>query len=195
MTVTEASVTPTSRSGADGPRRRWPWFVLLLATAAVVTAVLSVGFERDPTVVQSVLLDQPAPPLSGPTLDGGSLDLQDYRGDVVLVNVWASWCVPCRREYPVLEQASRELTPHGLQVIGINTQDTSEDAVAFLDELGGANFPSVVDPDGRIAVEWGTFGIPETFVVDREGRLRSRVIGEITSEWIAANVVPLLDTS
>ena len=194
MTVTEASATPTSRSGEDGPRRRWPWFVLLLATAAVVSAVLSVGFGRDPTVVQSVLLDRPAPPLSGPTLDGGSLDLQDYRGDVVLVNVWASWCVPCRREYPVLEQASRELTPHGLQVIGINTQDTTEDAVAFLDELGGANFPSVVDPDGRIAVEWGTFGIPETFVVDRDGRLRSRVIGEITSEWIAANVVPLLDT-
>ena len=194
MTVTESEATRTDPSEDDGARRRWPWVVVLIVIAAVVTAVLSVGFERDPTVVQSVLLDQPAPTLSGPTLDGGSLDLRDYRGEVVLVNVWASWCAPCRREYPVLEQASRELAPHGLQVIGINTQDTAADAKAFLDELGGAYFPSVVDPDGRIAVEWGTFGVPETFVVDRDGRLRTRVIGEISSEWVAANVAPLLDT-
>ena len=195
MTVAEPSATPPSPSRDDATRWRWPWFVLVMAIAAVVAAVLSVGLERDPTVVQSVLLDQPAPALSGPTLDGGTLALQDYRGDVVLVNVWASWCAPCRREYPVLEQASRKLTPHGLQVLGINTQDNMANAKAFLDELGGANFPSIVDPDGRIAVEWGTFGVPETFLVDREGRLRSRVIGEISSQWISANVVPLLDTS
>ena len=192
MTVTEPT---TDRSQAPVPVRRWPWLIALVAVAAGVTAVLSVGLERDPTVVQSVLLDEPAPPLSGPTLVGGSLDLQDYRGDVVLVNVWASWCVPCRREYPVLERASRDLAPHGVRVVGINTQDTTADAKAFLDELGGANFPSVVDPDGRIAVEWGTFGVPETFVVDRDGRLRNKVVGEITSAWIAANVVPLLETS
>jgi cytochrome c biogenesis protein CcmG/thiol:disulfide interchange protein DsbE len=155
--------------------------------------VLSAGFGRDPTVVQSVLLDRPAPPLEGAALGGDRFDLRDHRGKVVLVNVWASWCVPCRQEYPVLEEADRELGTRGLRVVGINTQDSEAEAQAFLDELGGENFLSVVDPDGRIAVEWGTFGVPETFVVDRDGRLRAKVVGAVTREWIVSNVVPLLD--
>jgi cytochrome c biogenesis protein CcmG/thiol:disulfide interchange protein DsbE len=166
---------------------------VLVVTAAIVAAVLSTGFGRDPTVVQSVLLDRPTPPLAGPTLGGGRFDLGDHRGKVVLVNVWASWCVPCRQEYPVLEEADGALGSRGLQVVGINTQDTEADAKAFLDELGGENFPSVVDTDGRIAVEWGTFGVPETFVVDRDGRVRTKVVGAVTREWIAANVVLLLE--
>ena len=193
MTDTELSTRAPQRPAGSHVRRRWLWVLLVIMLAATAVAVLSVGFGRDPSVVDSVLLDRPAPPLAGRTLDGDTLDLADYRGEVVLVNVWASWCAPCRREYPVLEQASRELEPYGLQVIGINTQDTNEDASAFLAELGGANFPSVVDPDGRIAVEWGTFGVPETFVVDRDGRLRSKVVGAVSSDWIVANVVPLLD--
>lgn len=194
-TGTAATAVPTSadRSTDSRTRPRWAWLLAVIAIATAVAAVLSVGLGRDPTVVDSVLLDRPAPPLSGPTLDGGELDLRNYGGQVVLVNVWASWCVPCRQEYPVLEQASRELAPYGLQVVGINTQDTNEDAKAFLAELGGANFPSVIDPDGRIAVEWGTFGVPETFVVDRDGRLRRKVVGAVSTDWIAANVVPLLD--
>jgi cytochrome c biogenesis protein CcmG/thiol:disulfide interchange protein DsbE len=80
-----------------------------------------------------------------------------------------------------------------LTVVGINTQDNDAEAQVFLDELGGANFPSVLDHDGRIAVDWGTFGVPETFVVDRDGRLRAKVVGAVTTEWIAANVGPLLN--
>jgi cytochrome c biogenesis protein CcmG/thiol:disulfide interchange protein DsbE len=167
--------------------------LVLVAGAAVVAVVLSAGFGRDPTVVQSVLLDRPAPPLAGATLDGDRFDLGDHHGNVVLVNVWASWCGPCRQEYPVLEEADRELGARGLQIVGINTQDSDAEARAFLDELGGESYPSVVDPDGRIAVEWGTFGVPETFVVDRDGRLQAKVVGAVTREWIAANVVPLLD--
>lgn len=155
--------------------------------------MLGTGFGRDPSVVDSVLLDGPAPPLAGPTLDGGSFDLADHRGKVVLVNVWASWCPPCRDEYPLLRAAALDLSPLGLQVVGIDTQDRPEDAQEFLDELGGENFPNVLDPDGRLAVEWGTFGVPETFVVDRDGRLVTRKIGVLTSDWIARNVVPLLE--
>lgn len=92
----------------------------------------------------------------------------------------------------MLEEADRELGPHGLQVVGINTQDSEADAKAFLDELGGENFPAWSIPTGG-SPSRGTFGVPETFVVDRDGRLRAKAAGAVTREWIASNVVPLLD--
>ncbi|MDP8971266.1 MAG: redoxin domain-containing protein [Actinomycetota bacterium] len=189
MTTTERPQAPS----ASPPRRRWPWLALVAAAGVAVTAVLGTGFGRDPSVVDSVLLDKPAPPLAGPTLDGGSFDLADHRGRVVVVNVWASWCDPCRREYPLLEQAARELGPRGVQIVGIDTQDTVEDAKAFLEQMGGENFPNVLDPDSRVALEWGVFGVPETFVVDRNGWLRAKHIGELSPGWIEAAVLPLLD--
>lgn len=169
---------------------------LILGAAVAVTggavAVLSTGFGRDPSVVPSTLIAKPAPALAGPTLDGGRFDLAALRGRVVLVNVWASWCPPCRAEYPVLVAASRALGPRGLSVVGINTQDNSDRARAFLQELGGEIYPSVLDANGRLAVQWGTFGVPETFVVDAAGNVRARGIGEVNAQWIDENVVPLL---
>ncbi|MDQ3609990.1 MAG: redoxin domain-containing protein [Actinomycetota bacterium] len=191
MTTTQQA-TAAASVGRAGRRRRWVW-LLLLGIAAVLTAVvLGAGFGRDPSVVDSVLLKGPAPPLAGPTLGGGRFNLAEHRGDVVLVNVWASWCVPCRREYPLLAEADRRLYPLGLRIVGIDTQDTVADATAFLNELGGENFPSVLDPDGRLAVEWGTFGVPETFVVDRDGLLVAKRVGELSPSWIVDRVIPLL---
>ena len=178
---------------AGGRRGRGLKLLVLVVVAAGAVVTLSIGFGRDPSVVESVLLDEPAPPLSGATLDGGSFDLADHRGQVVVVNVWASWCAPCRREYPLLEQASARLPADGVQFVGINTQDTVEDAQAFLDEMGGSHYPNVLDPQGRWAVEWGTFGVPETFVVDQQGRLRTKHIGELAPGWIEAAVAPLLE--
>lgn len=190
MTTTERPQAPSG--SPPRRRRRWPWLALAAAAGVAVTAVLGTGFGRDPSVVESVLLDKPAPPLAGPTLDGGRFDLADHRGRVVVINVWASWCEPCRREYPLLEQAARELGPRGVQLVGIDTQDTVEDAKAFLEEMGGENFPNVLDPDSRVALEWGVFGVPETFVVDRNGWLRAKHIGELPPGWIDAAVLPLL---
>ncbi|MDP8978503.1 MAG: redoxin family protein, partial [Actinomycetota bacterium] len=187
-----AEATAATSGGRHGRRARWALLLLVGVAAALTAAVLGAGFGRDPSVVDSVLLDGPAPPLAGPTLGGGRFDLGEHRGEVVLVNVWASWCGPCRREYPVLAEADRRLSPLGLQIVGINTQDTVEDATAFLEEMGGENFPSVLDPQGRHAVEWGTFGVPETFVVDRDGRLVAKRVGELSPEWINEQVVPLL---
>lgn len=175
-----------------GGRRRWPWLLVILAFTLGAVAILSTGFGRDPSVVQSVLQDQPAPPLQGATLEGGTFDLADHRGHVVVVNVWASWCVPCRREHPLLEQAAEQLGPAGVQFVGINTQDTIADASAFLEEMGGGLYPNVLDPDGRWAVEWGIFGVPETFVIDRDGRLRAKRIGELTAGWLPQAIEPLL---
>ena len=174
-------------------RRRGLKLLALVVLAVGAVATLSAGFGRDPSVVESVLLDEPAPALAGATLDGGSFDLADHRGKVVVVNVWASWCAPCRREYPLLERASAQMPADRIQFVGINTQDTIEDAQAFLDEMGGSHYPNVLDPEGRMAIEWGTFGVPETFVIDQQGRLRTKHIGEFSPGWIEAVVAPLLE--
>ncbi|WP_341251321.1 TlpA family protein disulfide reductase [Euzebya pacifica] len=176
------------------PRRaRWPLLMVVVLIVMGIVTVLGAGFGRDPSVVDTVLMDQPAPPLSGPTLGGGTADIADHTGQVVVVNVWASWCVPCRREHPLLVRAAEVLAPHGVQFIGINTQDTERDALRFLDEMGELPYPSVLDPDGRWAVEWGTFGVPETFVIDRTGRIRAKRIGELTEGWIVEAVGPLVE--
>jgi len=195
VTVTEdrSPVTDEPAAPARRSRRRWLWVTLLALGAVTVLTVLSAGFGRDPSVVDSVLLDGPAPLLAGPTLDGGSFDLADYRGKVVLVNVWASWCAPCRDEYPLLEAAQRELSPAGLQVVGIDTQDSTRAAQRFLDEMGGENFPNVLDPDGRKTIDWGAFGVPETYLVDRDGTLVAKQVCQLSAEWIATTVVPLLE--
>lgn len=154
--------------------------------------VFGTGFGRDPSVVESALIDRPAPPLAGPGLEGGQVDIDDYRGTVMLVNVWASWCEACRSEHPILVAVQDELGRDSLKIIGINMSDTREDALAFLDEMGGSNYPSVVDPEARHAVEWGTFALPETYLVDRDGTIVQKAVGPVTAEWITENVVPLL---
>lgn len=190
--VRDPEVDPHPVQQEPTARRRWSWLLVLVALALGAVAVLSTGFGRDPSVVQPVLQDQPAPPLRGATLEGGTFDLADHRGHVVVVNVWASWCVPCRREHPLLERAAEQLGPAGVRFVGINTQDTVADARAFLEEMGGGAYPNVLDPDGRWAVEWGIFGVPETFVIDRDGRLRAKRIGELTAGWLPQAVEPLL---
>lgn len=167
--------------------------VVVVVCVAAAVSVLSTGFGRDARVVPSAVVAEPAPGLAGATLDGGSYDLSRERGKVVLVNVWASWCGPCKAEYPVLVDAARGLRNRGLSVVGINTQDDPASARRFLDEMGGEVYPSVVDADGRLAVDWGTFGVPETFVVDKAGTVRARVVGEVTAAWIEQNVVPMLE--
>ncbi len=172
---------------------RWLGLVAVVVGVAAAVSVAAVGFGRDPSVVSSHVVSKPAPELAGPTLDRKRFDLAEQRGQVVLVNVWASWCGPCRTEYPVLVAAAEGLGPRGLVVVGINTQDSRDKAQAFLQELGGAAYPSVSDDDGTHAINWGTFGVPETFLVDRDGTVRTRLAGEVTAEWIDQNVVPLLD--
>ena len=172
-------------------RRRWPMLLALMAFGVGATAVLAVGFGRDPSIVPSELIDEPAPPLAGPTL-GGQFDLRDHTGEVVVVNVWASWCTVCREEHAELEAAAAQLQPAGVQFVGINTQDTVDDAKQFLEEMGGSSYPSVLDPRGRKAVEWGVFGVPETFLIDQRGRIRAKIVGKVTREWLVSGARLLL---
>ena len=187
--VANADAQVADRDDATpSPRRRWPWLAGLIVVVMVVASVLSVGFGRDPTVVQSVFLDRAAPALTGPTLDGPPFDLADHLGTVAVVNVWASWCTACKEEHPELEAAAQRLSPHGVQFVGMNTQDTVEAAQGFLDEMGGSSYPSVLDSDGRKSVDWGVFGVPETFIVDADGNVRAKSVGAVDEEWIVRTV-------
>ena len=183
--------TPGAAVAPVPPRRRLWRALALLVVVAVVGLVLVTRLEG-PQPARSVLLDGAAPPLQGPTLDGTPFDLADWRGQVVLVNVWASWCVPCQREQPLLVAAYAQLAPQGLQIVGINVRDAPEQARAFLREYGQAPWPSVRDPDGRRAVDWGTFALPETYLVDRSGTVVAKAVGELDAAWIQDNVTPLL---
>ena len=194
MTATPATPAALPTRVRRRRRRRALGVALLAAVAALAGVILSVGFGRDPSVVRSVLLDKPAPPLHGITLDGATLDLRAYRGKLVLVNIWASWCAACRAEHPVLAAAQRSYGGRGFQIIGVDMSDKLADARRFLTEMGGADYPSVRDPDAQIAISWGTFGVPETYVVDPTGRIREKAVGAVTTAWINAHVVPLLSS-
>jgi cytochrome c biogenesis protein CcmG/thiol:disulfide interchange protein DsbE len=163
----------------------------VVALALLAAVMLGVGLSRDPSVVPSVLLDKPAPSLRGATLDGRTLDLRSYRDKVVLVNMWASWCTACRGEHPVLVATQRAYAGLGLQIIGVDMRDTLDGAREFLATMG-AYYPTVRDPTAQIAIAWGTFGIPETYVVDRTGKIREKGVGPVTTAWVDAHVVPLL---
>lgn len=164
--------------------------VVLLGVAAWLA--LSPGPDRVPQARVDPLVGEPAPALAGRTLAGSQLDLADLRGSVVLVNVWAAWCAPCRDELPVLVAAERRLGERGLRVVGIDIRDGERQARELLAEAGGDPAASVVDPQGRLAGKWQVRGVPETFVVDADGTVRALRVGAVTAEWIDDHVDPLL---
>jgi thiol-disulfide isomerase/thioredoxin len=131
----------------------------------------------------------PAPDLVGPTLEGGEFRLRDHLGEVVVLNVWASWCAPCRAEAPVLEAVWREMEGEGVQFVGLDTRDTEAAALAFLDAYD-VTYPNVIDADGRLQLLFSDTlppqAIPSTLVVDREGRVAGRIIGRVTESTLTA---------
>lgn len=181
------------------PPRRPGW--LRLGPATVLTLTVAVGAlfavslrgpaTPDPGAAAGVA-GRPAPALAGATLDGGRFALSDARGQVVLVNVFASWCGPCRDELLVLVDAERSWSPRGVRLVGLNIRDGADAVRALLDETGATGLTVVPDPDGTRAVEWGVRGVPETFVVDRDGRLVDRRQGVVTRQWLEQRIAPLL---
>ncbi len=132
---------------------------------------------KDISRIPSALLDKPVPEFALPPITGlsGGLKTADLRGKPSLVNVWASWCAPCRAEHPVLMQLARE----GVPIHGINIRDRAEDARAFIETLGNPYTGLGADINGRVSIDWGVYGVPETFIVDGAGRIRHRHVGPI----------------
>jgi len=166
-------------------------FLLPLAAFAVLAAYLAVGLTRDPRAIPSALIDRPVPQFSLPPIEGtaGGFSTADLKGKVQLVNVFASWCAPCRIEHPVLMRLARE---YGLEISGINQKDKPAEALAMLERDGNPFARVGADSDGRASIEWGVYGIPETFVIDREGRIRYRHVGPIMPQDLDGKILPII---
>jgi cytochrome c biogenesis protein CcmG/thiol:disulfide interchange protein DsbE len=156
-----------------------------------MVGLLGYGLTLDPKLVPSPLIDKPAPEFSLSMLDAASrkLSTKDMLGQVWVLNVWASWCVSCRAEHAVItELASKNL----VSVIGLNYKDESADAIAWLEQFGNPYHASVVDLDGRVGIDWGVYGVPETFVIDADGMIKYKHIGPVTVESLNDIIIPTL---
>jgi cytochrome c biogenesis protein CcmG/thiol:disulfide interchange protein DsbE len=175
----------------DTPRLRR---VLLMALPLIMFAGLALLFlfrlhDGDPSRIPSALIGHPAPQTALPPLEGlvsngepvPGLDPETFKGKVSLVNVWASWCVPCHDEAPLLTALGQD---QRLQVIGINYKDNPENARRFLGRYGNPFGRVGVDSNGRAAIEWGVYGVPETFIVGRDGTITFKLVGPITPDNI-----------
>lgn len=172
-------------------QRRW---LRLTVVPALVFALLALLFAlglkgRDPTLVPSALLGKPVPQFALPPLEGlglPGLNSAELRGGkVTVVNVWASWCGPCRLEHPVLMELAKR---QNIRLVGINYKDEPENALRFLRSLGLPYQAVGVDRSGRTAIDWGVYGVPETFVVDGQGIVRFKWVGPISDETARAKL-------
>ena len=166
-------------------------YLLPLAVFLVVAGFLAVGLDRDPREVPSPLVDKPAPAFKLPRLDAPEqmISTQDLRGQVWLLNVWASWCVACRQEHPLLVDLARAGT---VKVYGLNYKDKREDAIGMLRKTGDPYVKSVSDTEGLVGIDYGVYGVPETFVIDKQGVIRYKQIGPITPEALRDTLLPLI---
>ena len=170
-----------------------PRFVRYLAPLVAFIALAGLlykGLSLDPRHVPSPLIDKPAPAFSLPLLQQPDtlMSNTDLKGEVTLLNVWATWCVACRQEHPLLMQLAKQ----GVRIYGLNYKDKRDDAKRWLQMYGNPYLANAFDAEGRTGIDWGVYGTPETFVVDKQGIIRFKHIGPLTTESIDRDILPLL---
>ncbi len=166
-------------------------YLIPLVLFAVLVIFLAIGLNRDPREVPSPLINKAAPAFNLPQLKEPSrtFSAADMRGKVWVLNVWASWCVSCRDEHPLLlEYAKSGVVP----IYGLNYKDKREDALAWLEDLGDPYVLSAADEDGRVAIDYGVYGAPETYVIDQNGTIRFKQVGAVTPDVWTKQVLPLV---
>jgi cytochrome c biogenesis protein CcmG, thiol:disulfide interchange protein DsbE len=194
------TAAPNERS-SGGSRRLIVRLIVLLPLlffVGVVLLFLIRLFAGDPSRIPSALIGHPAPQTALPAVTGlerdgkpiPGIDPTSFKGAVTLVNVWASWCVPCHDEAPLLVELARDSR---LRIIGINYKDEPENARRFLGRYGNPFAAAGADPNGRAAIEWGVYGVPETFIVGSDGRIAYKLVGPITPENLAATIKPEIE--
>lgn len=166
-------------------------FLLPFGIFLVLAVFLAVGLNLNPREVPSPLIDKPAPAFQLPQLHdtGRTLAAQDMKGKVWVFNVWASWCVACVEEHPLLvELSKRNLVP----IVGLNYKDNRADALQWLQRRGDPYTLSAQDADGRVGIDYGVYGVPETYVIDKEGIIRFKRIGPVTPKVLDEQILPLV---
>lgn len=187
-------------TAADTKRNRRSWITYVPVVAFTAIAVLfAVQILTGSDDLESALIGKPAPDFELPPLAGlvdangvpvpGFSD-EDLRGEVTLVNVWGSWCIPCRAEHPFLMELAAD---DRFRLLGLNQQDTVPGALGFLEERGNPYDAVGVDPRQRVSIQWGVYGVPETYLVDREGIIRYRVVGELNEDRLANELMPEIE--
>lgn len=172
----------------ESHRARWRIVILAVVPVLAFTMLLASGFGRDPRALPSELIGRRAPTFSLPRLGGGpTLDLASLRGQVVVVNFWASWCLACREEHPHMLAAWNRYRERGVVLVGIDYEDTEEAALAYAEEMGG-DWPLVTDPGSRTAIAYGVYGVPETFVIAPDGTITAKKVGAVTYEWLTSEI-------
>lgn len=166
-------------------------FFIPLVVFVVLAIFLGRGLRLDPKDIPSPLIDRPAPVFSLSQLDkpGELIGTEQLRGKVWMLNVWASWCVACRDEHPLLVEFSKSAV---VPIYGLNYKDQREPALAWLQQLGNPYTASIFDENGRVGIDFGVYGVPETFVIDKQGIVRYKKTGPVTQETIDKFIVPLV---
>lgn len=191
MSVEPIPITNNSAAGDAPPRKRR--LVVLIPLAAFLGLVLALawGLTHDPSTIPSALIGKPVPQFSLPPVKGRTLGLssEDLRGEVSLVNVFASWCVACREEHPVFMRMKADgLVP----IHGLNYKDRPDDAARWLNTMGDPYTRTGADINGRVAIDWGVYGVPETFVITKDGRIAYKHIGAVTPKVLEETLLPLI---
>lgn len=165
-------------------------FVIPLVLFVVLVVFLAIGLRRDPREIPSPLINKPAPSFQLAQLKdpGKTFSADEMKGKVWLLNVWASWCFSCREEHPYLLQYART---GNIPIYGLNSKDKREDALGWLAELGDPYVLSVSDLDGRVGIDYGVYGAPETYLIDRGGVIRFKYVGPITPDIWEKQILPL----
>jgi cytochrome c biogenesis protein CcmG/thiol:disulfide interchange protein DsbE len=167
-------------------------FMLPLVVFAGLTVWFAIGLTRDPSILPSALIDKPVPEFALPALldDVPGFATGDFGGEVVLVNVFASWCVACRIEHPILMRLAEEKT---VPIFGLNWKDEKDDATAWLAELGNPYARIGHDLSGRVGIDWGVYGVPETYIIDAQGRIRYKHVGPMYPATVTEVIRPLIN--
>lgn len=170
-----------------------PWFLLPVFAFVGLAVALGWGLTRDPRILPSALIDEPVPEFDLPAVKGRTRGLAtaDLKGEVSLVNIFASWCVPCRAEHPLLVELNRRgIVP----IHGLNYKDRPDDASDWLDQLGDPYTRTGADVDGRVGIDWGVYGVPETFIIGRDGRIAYKHVGPLTVETVEDVLLPIVES-
>jgi cytochrome c biogenesis protein CcmG, thiol:disulfide interchange protein DsbE len=166
----------------------------VVAAVAVIVALLATGLGRNPLVIASPLVGRAAPNFTLPQLDGQPVTLSKLQGQVVVINFWASWCAECRVEQAALDQTWQQFQDSGVVVIGVNFEDSTGAARGYV-RTASVTYPVVEDADSRTALAYGLRGVPETFIVNRSGRIVNRIIGPVDAAALTSEISSTLTAS